>query len=157
MPSLDHRALRFGVFSHGAIVLAASTPLARGSGTLDALGLLLLAAATAGYASARLARPAVDAAHTAFVAGGLGGLVAAGTFTVGVVTDSAGGAFFSLHAGLATAGLPGWLVAEYGLLVVLGAGFVLCSSYAFAALAGGAVAVGDLFQVGGPDGPRNRR
>lgn len=156
MPSLDARGLRIGVFLHAAVVFVATTTLARGSGFLDALGLLLLAAALGGFVTARASGRGHDPTHTAFVAGTVGGLLAATVFVVSVRADAATGAFVRFHHALATGGLPPWLVVGYGDLVVVLAGLLLGAGYAFAALAGGAVAVGDGFHVEHPDGPEER-
>lgn len=149
MKPLDARGLRIGVFLHAGVILLLGTSLARGSGLFDALGLFLLAAAVVGYVTARFVQEDVDAAHTAFVGGAVGGLIAAAIFITSVRADEASGVFWQFHYALATGGFPGWLVAGYGDLVVIAAGFLLGALYAFAALAGGAVAVGDVFQVEG--------
>lgn len=152
MQPLDARGLRIGVFLHAGAILLLGTSLARGTGFFDALGLFLLAAAVCGYVTARFVRGNVDAAHTAFVGGAVGGLIAAAIFITSVRADSASGVFWQFHYALATGGFPGWLVAGYGELVVIASGFVLGVLYAFAALAGGAVAVGDIFHVEGLGG-----
>ena len=138
------------MFLHAGVILALGTSIARGSGLFDALGLLLLAAAACGYVTARFVREEIDAAHTAFVGGAIGGLLAAAIFITSVRADDASGVFWQFHYALATAGIPGEIVAAYGELVVIAAGFVLGTLYAFAALAGGAIAVGDVFHVEWP-------
>lgn len=152
---LDARGIRIGAFLHAGVALGASTGLARGSGFFDALGLLLLAAATTGYVTARVATADVDGAHTAFVGGGIGGLLVSTVFVVGVRADATTGVFWRFHHALATAGLPGWLVADHGQLVVLVAGLLLGAVYAFATLAGGAIAIGDILTLESPDDPAN--
>lgn len=156
MRPIDARGLRIGVFVHAVVVFAAGTAVARRPGVLDALGLVLVAAAVGGYVTARFVRSAFDAAHTAFVGGTIGGLLAATVFVTGVRADAATGAYWRFHYALATVGLPSWLVVDYGDLVVLVAGLGLGALYAFAALAGGAIAVGDILHVEGAGGPEDR-
>lgn len=157
MQPLDARGLRIGVFLHAGVILLLGTSLARGSGLFDAIGLFLLVAAAVGYVTARFVRDDVDSAHTAFVAGAVGGLIAAAIFITSVRADEASGVFWQFHYALATGGFPGWLVADYGDLVVIAAGFLIGALYAFAALAGGAVGAGELIQVGQPDRPGDDR
>lgn len=147
MRPLDARGLRVGVLLHAAVVLGATSSLGRDAGVYDGVGMLLVAAACIGYVTARAVTTGRDAAHTAFVAGAIGGLIAAAMFVTGVRADSASGIFWRIHYGLATAGLPEWLVAGYGDAVVLVVGLLLGTLYALAALTGGAIAVGDLLQV----------
>lgn len=144
MRPLDARGLRIGVVLHAAVVFAAGTSLARGSGVFDAVGVLLLAAATAGYVTARVVRTDVDAAHTAFVSGAVGGLLVSVVFVTGVRADTAAGVYWRVHYTLATIGLPSWLVADYGDAVAIMVGLLLGVLYAFATLAGGGIGAGDL-------------
>lgn len=156
MRPLDARGLRIGVVLHAVVVLAAGTSFARGSGFFDAVGLLLLAAALAGYTTARLADSSFDAAHTAFVGGAIGGLLTAAVFVTGVRADATAGVYWRLHYSLATAGLPTWLATDYGDAVVIVIGLLLGAGYAFATLAGGGIATGDLHLLEESKHPRER-